>query len=319
MTGVPEIVDFMRRRRRSVAMLFFLAACASAFLPAYFALAHGMPWLQLSTMRYTCTQLGNSADCLRKFLTPGESAASYGLWAVWVLGPLVVAIGFLWLGRRSVRLSISDLLRTDRRPPVLFLRAFKDDQVPLRSGRQPLLLWLLGLGRIPTSLDQILLEEGTPHGPVVALGNPNDPLPPFGAARGYFTHVDWQGAVEKLAADASAIVICVDDSEGVWWEVDLVARRGYLGKTCFFLHPRYRAMDANREIVARLVERLGLGQHQSAQLQGASRPPAMLFFLAANNNLCVGRKLQFTRMASILGVRWFLRSKLSHQALPDAR
>jgi len=42
-------------------------------------------------------------------------------------------------------------------------------------------------------------------GPVVALGNPHDRFPPYGAARGYFDNKDWQQAVTNLARDANSL------------------------------------------------------------------------------------------------------------------
>ena len=63
----------------------------------------------------------------------------------------------------------------------------------------------MALGQQSTPLDQVLLEEGTQYGPVVALGNPRDRFPPYGAARGYFDNKDWQQAVTNLARDANSL------------------------------------------------------------------------------------------------------------------
>ena len=112
---------------------------------------------------------------------------------------LAILAGFARrIGRRTVRSTLLERQALDARAPILFLRAFGDDQVALPPPRLPLLGYLYDLGNRNTSLDVMLLEEATDYGPVVALGNPKDPVPPYGAARGYFTDESWQEAVRRL-------------------------------------------------------------------------------------------------------------------------
>src|SRR5262249_31181598 len=150
------------------------------------------------------------------------------------------------------RLSLDWLQRADARPPILFLRAFKDDQIPLRPEKLALLGWLLEFGNRKNNFDRMLLEEGSPYGPVGAIGNPNDKLPPYGAARGYFNNKTWQQAVAGLAQDSAAIVICVDVTEGVWWEIEHVVANDLLTKVLFVVHPRHAGEAANTELAAKL-------------------------------------------------------------------
>src|SRR5262249_34576646 len=139
--------------------------------------------------------------------------------------------------RRLARLSLERLQRADTRSPVLFLRAFRDDQVALSRSTLGMYGSLFELGRRLKSLDAILLEEGTPYGPVVGLGNPQDKHPPYGAARAYLDNMTWKESVADLAGNSAAIVICVDDTESIWWEAQHLAEMGYLKKTLFFFHP----------------------------------------------------------------------------------
>src|ERR1700733_9080082 len=57
-----------------------------------------------------------------------------------------------------------------RRPPILFLRAFRDDQVSLAAARLPLLMRLIDPGSIGGSLEELIVQEYTGLGPVVAIG-----------------------------------------------------------------------------------------------------------------------------------------------------
>jgi hypothetical protein len=86
----------------------------------------------------------------------------------------------------------------------LFLRSFSDDAVVLAAPPSGFAYKLFGYVDRKKSLDELLLEEGTTFGPVVALGNPTDAVPPYGAARGYAKHSDWQKMVSDLDAPFAA-------------------------------------------------------------------------------------------------------------------
>src|SRR5262249_41502624 len=117
---------------------------------------------------------------------------------------------------------------------------------------------LLVLAAHPAPFDHLLLEEATIYGPVVALGNPRDRFPPYGAARGYFEHKDWQQAVTDLARDSLAIVLCMDETESMWWEIGHLAASNHLHKTLFVLPPKYADARSNSAIATRLVQHLGI-------------------------------------------------------------
>ena len=132
--------------------------------------------------------------------------------------------------------SLQENQQFDARPPILFLRSFNEDQVKLAAPKLSLLGRLVTLYQAKASLDILLLEEGIAYGPVVALGNPQDSLPPYGASRGYFLDEDWKKGVAKLVKDSQYIVICLDRTEGVLWEIDLVIALGQVSKTLFLVN-----------------------------------------------------------------------------------
>lgn len=114
---------------------------------------------------------------------------------------LLVCLVVGWLAqrllRRLLRFSLETLQEIDPRPPVLFLRAFRDDQVPLRAPKIALFGRLLEIGRRSNSLDQLLLEEATPSGPVVGLGSPTDKRPPLWRSPRLFHRRDLAGGGGK--------------------------------------------------------------------------------------------------------------------------
>jgi hypothetical protein len=78
----------------------------------------------------------------------------------------------------------------DDRPPVLFLRSFDQDKVPIPARtRNPVLQLPAGLGRA-RELDELILEAGAPFGPIIAIGDPRKPIPPLGAARVFVRNAD---------------------------------------------------------------------------------------------------------------------------------
>jgi hypothetical protein len=125
---------------------------------------------------------------------------------------------------------------------TLILRAFRDDQVDIRRASRNLFSSVFDLGRLPATLDELMLERLDGRGDLIAIGNPQDrksaaPRSPWGAQRLYVDDAHWQETVTMLARDADRIVLCVDASDGVRWEIAHVLRSGHAKKTLFFLNP----------------------------------------------------------------------------------
>lgn len=167
------------------------------------------------------------------------------------------------------------------------------------------------LARSVANLDRLLLGEGTPYGPVVAIGNPGDQFPPYGAARGYFDDKTWRGAVLDLAEKAMAIILCVDDTEGVWWEVEHVAAR-FPDKTLILIHPKHMTAEQNTSVLEKLSRALAAGPAGSLLLLNrdfmAGRP-VLGIFTNAVDTINAARSSTFSRIAFLVIVRTFLRSK----------
>ena len=215
--------------------------------------------------------------------------------------------------RSKVRFSVAELIRTDQRSPILFLRAFRDDQVLLSAPNYSMLGKLFAMGMKPLTLDHIILEEGTVIGPVIALGNPRDKVPPYGVARGYYDGASWQRAVADLAESAAHIVICIDETDSIWWEVDYIVRQKFTAKTLFLFHPKYQGGPANGRIMCSLLERLQLtltGANSEVSLMDKIGDASALgFFIDASNTIQCGVSSTFSREAYFAMLRWFLRKR----------
>jgi hypothetical protein len=158
-----------------------------------------------------------------------------GMFGVAVVG-LTASATVRLLAHRLSRISLEQLRAVDPRPPVLFLRSFSDDQVALKKPRRPIWHRLFEIGDGAKKLDRLLLEEATEVGPVIAIGMPGHP-PPFGAARVYTAGAEWQAAIKELCKQACAVVIVIDRTPGVLWEVAHITEAGHTGKTLFLVAP----------------------------------------------------------------------------------
>jgi hypothetical protein len=234
--------------------------------------------------------------------------------AIVVAIPYLAMLAFRFVGgrslrasRRYLRVSLEQAQASDPRPPVLFLRSFRDDAVVLPAPAAGIAFQLFNYAERNKSLDELLLEEGTSLGPVVALGNPTDAVPPYGAARAYFQHGDWQNMVTRLMEDAVAIVICVDDTESLWWEIKFVVEQQYLNKTLFLLHPKYDSANGASEVVQNFEKVLGLAV---ADTRSATGHQFIGLWTDQAALLQMGLAARFSRVHYLLMLRWFLRSKM---------
>jgi hypothetical protein len=125
---------------------------------------------------------------------------------------------------------------------------------------------LIDPGSIGGSLEELVVQEYTGLGPVVAIGSPTDPLPPLGVSRMYCSGETWQETVDGLMQESARIVIAIDSSAaigpegvptGLAWEITRLRDKGVLDKTTFLWPPEdARAPDALGRLL-RLIDPAG--------------------------------------------------------------
>ena len=108
-------------------------------------------------------------------------------------------------------MAAKELRSLDRRPPILLLRSFGDDE------RTVLGFSLVSLGS--KTLEEAIVAGLSRYGPVIAIGRPGEELPPLGAAREYIGHDDWKVRVNDLMAESQLCVMILGTSEGLIWEL----------------------------------------------------------------------------------------------------
>jgi hypothetical protein len=150
----------------------------------------------------------------------------------------LTATAVLRLARARGRSGAERTRHRDPRPPVLYLRSFNDDDVALPcvlSARRPFLeLFTL---RTTDPFEESLAWELSTYGPVTAVGRPGGSTHTLGAARELFTDETWQGHVVERMSNARSIAVVIGETPGLEWEIETIARHGFLDKTLFLMPP----------------------------------------------------------------------------------
>jgi hypothetical protein len=129
------------------------------------------------------------------------------------------------VGRRITQRSADEALASTTRPPVLYLRAFSRDTEATLLPRDALTEAMRSpLDRERSTFEEELATRLRHIGPVVALGKPGDVLPPIGASRSYVPDDEWKDRVASWVEEAALVVMLVDATDAVRWELSQVAR-----------------------------------------------------------------------------------------------
>jgi hypothetical protein len=139
--------------------------------------------------------------------------------------------------QKDLIISLEAVRSDDPRHPILFLRPFKDDQVALDSAQASFIARTLDPASSSDSLEYLILRNMDYVGPLVCIGNPTDKRPPLGAARIYLDDAEWKDYALNLMMDSALIVVGVDSSAGLRWEIEAIKKHNNLSKTLFIFPP----------------------------------------------------------------------------------
>ena len=112
-------------------------------------------------------------------------------------------------GKRLGTKTAADAMLSDPRPPILYLRSFRDDA--------KIILGVLNFGT--RTEEEALVAAFDSFGPVIAIGDPGESIPETGAARLYVAHDEWQRVAMELLDNARLVILYVGWTEGVLWEM----------------------------------------------------------------------------------------------------
>jgi hypothetical protein len=147
------------------------------------------------------------------------------------------------------------VLALDGRAPVIYLRSFRDDEAlvgrPIRFTldafrwsymlteytRGGLLRVMFQHGKV--RLEQAIEAEVSAIGPFIAIGEPQEGHPDFGATRAYFEGDDvaWRTAVASWIARAALVVVVPGRTQGLAWELGKMQESGITPKLLLIFPP----------------------------------------------------------------------------------
>jgi hypothetical protein len=228
--GFPSYLTQLRRGGFLPTVLYVVIACINSTAVILLVLPLALPVPEI-----------------RDALSPNPSAQTFETGELIFIGFAIAMAALAIVGgpalvRLAHRASASryqSVRDWDDRPPVVFLRSFQQDQAKIDfRPLNPLLRMPAGLARAQ-NIDEILLDSAAPIGPVIAIGEPGNAIPPLGAARVFVRHSDssWQEVVADLIDASRVVVLCPGQSEGVAWELAHVSSEKVLPRVIFLASP----------------------------------------------------------------------------------
>jgi hypothetical protein len=189
------------------------------------------------------------------------------VWFVWALSlPLLLLT--VWLLSRAQRwraLEARILRQLDPRPPILLLRSFGDDGLRLRRSRlRSMLAWIAPGRTRGLTFEHFLSRALLPIGPLIAIGEPAEKLPPLGAGRDYYQDWEWRDAVRGLMCEARLVLVIAHATHNLAWEIETLLAEGLPEKTVLLLPPVSRR--SLRKRWAGLVERFADERYRQSLL-----------------------------------------------------
>jgi hypothetical protein len=182
------------------------------------------------------------------FCFSGRQAFPLVLRTFWLAGVLI-AFGRYLVGRGRTMANqpvLERVLADDSRSPVLYLRAFNQEGQAFAVGDASkygayVEGWqgvAVAGQRVEVPFEQYFHRSiETRLGPFVALGSPEDYVPPHGAVRHYATDETWQPELARLAKQARCILAEVNTAGNLRWEFEHLRSKGYQKKLFFFSIP----------------------------------------------------------------------------------
>jgi len=136
----------------------------------------------------------------------------------WHVPAILLGLFLRYRGKQYVARSRPAEWLEDSRPPVVYLRPFKEDASTIARVLPGLANPALLLSTFSTFEEQ-LREALRPIGPLVALAHPGRGLPKPGAARFYASDEDWRTLVAELLNKARLVVLHPGLSGAMRWEI----------------------------------------------------------------------------------------------------
>jgi hypothetical protein len=209
------------------------------------------------------------------------AAAAYWIKLPLVVASIVIAIFLLTYSKRLRAPNALTVMEHETRAPILLLRAFQDDNAPVQNSA-PLGDWRQIASRFGVdrsiSFEEMLYDLFSNCGPVIAIGRPNEQLPPLGSAR-FWVRNDrtdrWKEVVEMLLFEAKRTILIMGHlpgRKGLTWEAEKVLSLSTPEKAVLVMPPINEEEAKNRWESYRELPNVQLPPFQGGELAAGFSP-----------------------------------------------
>jgi tetratricopeptide (TPR) repeat protein len=203
--------------------------------------------------------------------------------------------------RRLVQPGAELVVGRSTRRPILFLRPFALDGLPVApmDSRWSLL-------KVTSWFDKRSFEEYLSHtfeqiGPVIAIGRPGEVVAALGAAREYADDASWRDLVLNRARVAQLVIMEVDASPGMEWELDQVPKVIGLQRLLILLPPGDDLFETRSPA---WYDRWSALQSRHAFLPDVSKETAAVMFDDADHPVAVRTRSSVTATIDEVVAAW---------------
>lgn len=132
-----------------------------------------------------------------------------------------ISLGYIYIkGKKISKHPANIALSKDTRSHILWLRSFSFDLLKTKSLFNSFGFISLFRSIFGSTFEEVIVDVLSKIGPVIALGNVNGLETPLGAYRVTTNDQDWVGVVHKYARTSKYIVIIINSTPSLLWEIE---------------------------------------------------------------------------------------------------
>ena len=241
-----------------------------------------MYFLTFGYLQTKLTQLQSECNPENMPLCAMQSSAfakHIGLWVILAFIGVRLAILVQSGARKLSSLSVGKALGDSKQRYILYLRSFTADETILPKPRLPLLSKVMSLRPFPVHLEEELFDVTDGYLPLIAVGRPGVSQELTGglAYREYLKDENWQTYVREKILAADSIVLLINTTEGVLWELENVISHSAFAKTIFLIDPRAKDNELWQNLTKRIIPIFARAAVLAPDFQFAGHPIGFYF------------------------------------------
>jgi hypothetical protein len=206
-------------------------------------------------------------------------AKQIGLWLILAFIGIQLAILVQSSARKLGSLSVGKALGDSKQRYILYLRSFTADEIILPKPSLPLLSKVLSPRPFPVHIEEELFDVTDGYLPLIAVGRPGESQKLTGglAYREYLKDENWQTYVREKILAADSIVLLLNSTGGVLWELESVLSHSASSKTVFLIDPRAKDNELWQNLTKRIIPMFATAGVLTPDFQFAGHPIGFYF------------------------------------------